>query len=61
MKKNTLSVALLATLLGLASCSTKDITPAPNVVGNGTSTGGGTTTPTTPSVTVNAPITTNTT
>jgi hypothetical protein len=38
MKKNTLSVALLATLLGLAACETKDITPAPNVVGNGGST-----------------------
>jgi hypothetical protein len=41
MKKNTLSVAMLATLLGLAACETKDITPAPNVVG-----GGGSTTPT---------------
>jgi hypothetical protein len=39
MKKNTLSVALLATLIGLASCSTKDITPAPNMTGSGTSTG----------------------
>jgi hypothetical protein len=38
MKKNTLSVALLTTLLGLAACETKDITPAPNVVGNGGST-----------------------
>ena len=38
MKKNTLSVALLATLLGLAACETKDITPAPNLQGNGTST-----------------------
>lgn len=37
MKKNTLSVALLATLIGLASCSTKDITPAPNMTGTGTS------------------------
>ena len=36
MKKNTLSVALLATLVGLASCSTKDITPAPNMTGTGT-------------------------
>jgi hypothetical protein len=35
MKKNTLSVALLATLLGLAACETKDITPAPNLVGSG--------------------------
>lgn len=43
MKKNTLSLALAATLLaGLASCSKEDTTPAPNVVG------GGTTTPTTP-------------
>ena len=38
MKKNTLSVALLATLLGLAACETKDITPAPNLTGSGTST-----------------------
>jgi hypothetical protein len=47
MKKNTLSVALLATLIGLASCSTKDITPAPNMTGTGTSnppTTGGTST-----------------
>ena len=43
MKKNTLSLALAASLLaGLAACSKEDTTPAPNV------TGGGTTTPTTP-------------
>lgn len=36
MKKNTLSLAFAATLLlALASCDKKDITPAPNVVGNG--------------------------
>jgi len=64
MKKNTLSVALLATLIGLASCSTKDITPAPNMNGTGTSlppTGG---TSTLPVVTVQpgaAGITANTT
>jgi hypothetical protein len=40
MKKNTISAALLASLLGLAACETKDITPAPNVQGSGTSTGG---------------------
>ncbi|RYY20051.1 MAG: hypothetical protein EOO36_04335 [Cytophagaceae bacterium] len=40
MKKNTLSASLLAALLSLAACSTKDITPAPNVQGSGTSTGG---------------------
>lgn len=61
MKKNTLSVALLATLLGLAACSTKDITPAPNVTGTGTTTPTTPTTPTVATVTVNAPITTNTT
>ena len=61
MKKNTLSVALLATLLGLAACSTKDITPAPNVVGSGTSTTPTTPASTLPVVTVTAPITANTT
>ncbi|HEX8328773.1 MAG TPA: T9SS C-terminal target domain-containing protein [Hymenobacter sp.] len=63
MKKNTLSLAFAATLLlALASCDKKDITPAPNMVGTGTSTGpGGGTTPTGPAVTVNADITTNTT
>ncbi|RZK35197.1 MAG: T9SS C-terminal target domain-containing protein, partial [Hymenobacter sp.] len=61
MKKNTLSVALLATLLGLAACSTKDITPAPNVTGTGTTTPTTPTTPAVATVTVNAPITTNTT
>ena len=68
MKKNTLSVALLATLLGLAACETKDITPAPNLQGNGTSTNPTNPTgPTAPTVTVqgsndaNSGITTNTT
>ena len=61
MKKNTLSVALLTTLLGLAACSTKDITPAPNVVGSGTTTGGGGTTTPATVVTINTPITANTT
>jgi hypothetical protein len=68
MKKNTLSVALLATLLGLAACSTKDITPAPNVVGSGGSTAPGTGTPSTGTVVtvqggndVTSGITTNTT
>ncbi|QNE39848.1 T9SS C-terminal target domain-containing protein [Hymenobacter sp. NBH84] len=63
MKKHTRSLALAAALLAsLASCSKEDTTPAPN------QTGGGTTTPTTPttpstgqSVSVDAPITTNTT
>ncbi|MBD2770502.1 hypothetical protein IC235_21670 [Hymenobacter sp. BT664] len=53
MKKNTLSLALVAALLlGLASCDKKDTTPAP-----------GTGTPQTPgqAIVVNAPITTNTT
>ncbi|QJX47606.1 T9SS C-terminal target domain-containing protein [Hymenobacter taeanensis] len=67
MKKNTLSLALAATLLaGLASCSKEDTTPAPNIVGSGGTTP---TTPTTPStgqvVTVGgsgeSSITTNTT
>jgi hypothetical protein len=68
MKKNTLSVALLATLLGLAACSTKDITPAPNVVGSGGSTAPGTGTPSAGTVVtvqggndVTSGITTNTT
>jgi hypothetical protein len=65
MKKNTLSVALLATLLGLAACSTKDITPAPNTTGSGTTTPTTPITPTTPTVTVQGSranaITTNTT
>jgi hypothetical protein len=48
MKKNTLSLALAATLLaGLASCSKENTTPAPNVQGGGTSTPGGPTTPST--------------
>jgi hypothetical protein len=38
MKKNLLPITLLATLLGLGACSTKDITPAPNASGGGTST-----------------------
>ena len=45
MKKNLLPISLLAVLLGLGACSTKDITPAPNASGGGTSTP---TTPTTP-------------
>jgi hypothetical protein len=64
MKKNTLSLALLATLLGLGACQTKDITPAPNTTGSGTSTGGPATPGTAASVTVEpgtAGITTNTT
>jgi hypothetical protein len=61
MKKNTLSVALLATLLGLAACSTKDITPAPNVVGSGSSTNPTNPTTSLPTATVDAAITTNTT
>jgi hypothetical protein len=46
MKKNTLSLALAATLLaGLASCSKENTTPAPNVTGTNPTTP---TTPTTP-------------
>ncbi len=64
MKKNLLSVGSLAVFLLAAACSKKDITPAPNMTGSGTSTGGGTATPTTPTVTVDGgttSITTNTT
>jgi hypothetical protein len=61
MKKNLLSVGSLVALLLVTACNKKDITPAPNTQGSGTSTGG-TTTPTTgTSVTVDAAITTNTT
>lgn len=61
MKKNLLSVGSLVALLFVTACNKKDITPAPNTQGNGTS-NGGTTTPTTgTSVTVDAAITTNTT
>lgn len=64
MKKNTLSVALLTTLVGLAACSPKDITPAPNMTGTGVTTPTNPTTTTTPTVTVqggaNNVITTNT-
>jgi hypothetical protein len=61
MKKNTLSVAMLATLLGLAACETKDITPAPNAVGTGTTTPTNPANPAAAAVTVDAAITTNTT
>jgi hypothetical protein len=64
MKKNTLSVALLATLVALASCSTKDITPAPNMTGSGTSgtpTGGTSNLPVVTVQTGPTGITTNTT
>jgi hypothetical protein len=61
MKKNLLSVGSLVALLLVTACNKKDITPAPNTQGSGTS-NGGTTTPTTgTSVTVDAAITTNTT
>ncbi|UOQ78300.1 hypothetical protein MUN84_06890 [Hymenobacter sp. 5516J-16] len=46
MKKNTVSLALAATLLvGLAACSKEDTTPAPNVTGSGTTPTPPTTTP----------------
>lgn len=64
MKKNTSSLTFAAALLlGVASCKTNDITPAPNAVPNGnTGTGTGTgTTNTAPVVTVQGEITTNTT
>lgn len=61
MKKNLLSVGSLVALLLVTACNKKDITPAPNTTGSGT-TNGGTTTPTTgTSVAVDAPITTSTT
>jgi hypothetical protein len=52
MKKNILSVGTLLALLFATACSKKDITPAPNMTGSGTSTGGGTATPAAPTVTV---------
>ncbi|GGG31273.1 T9SS C-terminal target domain-containing protein [Hymenobacter glacieicola] len=66
MKKNTVSLALAATLLvGLAACSKEDTTPAPNVTGSGTTPTPPTTTPTGQVVTVGGTgitsITTNTT
>ncbi|MBC6991007.1 hypothetical protein [Hymenobacter sp. BT491] len=68
MKKNPLSLALVATLLlGLASCDKKDTTPAPNApVPSGTTTGGTTPPPASGSVIVvgdgkETAITTNTT
>jgi hypothetical protein len=65
MKKNLLSVGTLLALLFAAACTKKDITPAPNMTGSGTSTGGGTATPGAPTVTVQGgranAITTNTT
>ncbi|UOQ97648.1 hypothetical protein MUN81_20755 [Hymenobacter sp. 5317J-9] len=62
MKKNTLSLSLAAMLLlGLASCSKKDITPAPNMTGSGTSNPGGGTSNSGNAVVVDAPITTSTT
>jgi hypothetical protein len=64
MKKNTLSLAFVATLmLGLASCEKNDTTPAPNVAPP-TGTTGGTTpapTPTGQTVSIEREITTNTT
>ncbi|WP_125932520.1 hypothetical protein [Hymenobacter glacialis] len=62
MKKNTLSLSLAVTLLlGMTSCEKKDITPAPNTTGSGTTTPNpGSSNPGT-AVVVDAPITTNTT
>ncbi|GAB3634739.1 hypothetical protein GCM10027422_03290 [Hymenobacter arcticus] len=65
MKKNILSAGSLITLLVMAACEKKDITPAPNTTGTGTTTPVTPTTPTTPTVTVQGGranvITTNTT
>ncbi|MBD2724633.1 hypothetical protein [Hymenobacter armeniacus] len=62
MKKNTLSLSFAALLLlGVASCSKKDITPAPNMTGSGTSNPGGGGTNSGNAVVVDAPITTSTT
>lgn len=52
MKKNLLSVGSLVALLLVTACNKKDITPAPNMTGSGTSTGGSTTTPAAQTVTV---------
>jgi hypothetical protein len=62
MKKNTLSLALATSmLLALASCEKKDITPAPNMTGSGTTVTPPVTPPTTGTVvTVQGEITTNT-
>ena len=62
MKQNPFSLALVAALAtALASCSTTDITPAPNASPNGNTTGGGTPTNSGPAVTVQGEITANTT
>ncbi|MDJ0364175.1 T9SS C-terminal target domain-containing protein [Hymenobacter sp. H14-R3] len=64
MKKNILSAGSLITLLFMASCEKKDITPAPNTTGGGTTTPPTPTTPTGTTVTVETGtvgITTNTT
>ncbi len=64
MKKNLLSVGSLAVLLLAAACSQKDITPAPNVTGSGTTTPTTNTGSAVQTVTVdggNTSITTNTT
>ena len=62
MKKNPLFLAVAAAfVLGLASCSTTDITPAPNAVPNGNTTGTGTPTGSGTAVDVQGPITANTT
>ena len=62
MKQTPFSLALVAALAtALASCSTTDITPAPNASPNGNTTGGGTPTNNGPVVEVQGEIKTNTT
>jgi hypothetical protein len=64
MKKNLLSVGSLVALLLVTACNKKDITPAPNTTGNGTTTPTTPTTPTGQTVVVDGgagAITTNTT